>query len=67
MKRLCLVLLFASASALALTFTDDEARKIQSHGPWPRAVDGRSEQPRLGQRERNRPGRTPVLSSDGSP
>jgi len=35
MKRLCLVLLFVSASALALTFTDDEARKIQSHGPWP--------------------------------
>jgi len=29
------LLLFVSVSALAVTFTDDEARRIQSHGPWP--------------------------------
>jgi cytochrome c peroxidase len=37
MKVLCLLSFFISASALAVTFTDDEARKIQSHGPWPAA------------------------------
>ena len=35
MKRVCLLLLLVGAPALAATFTDDEARKIQSHGPWP--------------------------------
>jgi cytochrome c peroxidase len=35
MKGVCLLLLLASATALAADFTDEEARKIQSHGPWP--------------------------------
>ena len=36
MKSVCaFLLLAASAAAVAVTFTDDEARKIQSHGPWP--------------------------------
>jgi cytochrome c peroxidase len=35
MKRVCLLLLLVCTPALAATFTDEEARKIQSHGPWP--------------------------------
>ena len=35
MKRISFLLLVLCAPALAATFTDDEARKIQSHGPWP--------------------------------
>jgi len=35
MKRIAFLLLALCAPALAATFTDDEARKIQSHGPWP--------------------------------
>jgi cytochrome c peroxidase len=35
MRRISLLLLVLCAPALAATFTDDEARKIQSHGPWP--------------------------------
>ena len=36
MKRvLAFLLLAASAAAAAATFTDDEARKIATHGPWP--------------------------------
>jgi len=35
MKRICLLLLLVAAPALAATFTDEEARKIASHGPWP--------------------------------
>ena len=35
MKRIAFLLLVLCAPALAVTFTDDEARKIQSHGPWP--------------------------------
>jgi cytochrome c peroxidase len=35
MKRAPLVFLLVCAPALAASFTDEEARKIQSHGPWP--------------------------------
>jgi len=35
MKGACLLLVLVSASALAASFTDEEVRKIQSHGPWP--------------------------------
>jgi cytochrome c peroxidase len=35
MKRIGFLLLVLCAPALAAPFTDDEARKIQSHGPWP--------------------------------
>jgi len=35
MKRALLLLLLLSAPALAATITDEEARKVQSHGPWP--------------------------------
>jgi cytochrome c peroxidase len=35
MKRAPLVFLLVCAPALAASFTDEEARKIQAHGPWP--------------------------------
>jgi cytochrome c peroxidase len=35
MKRGAFLLLVLCATALAANFTDEEARKIQSHGPWP--------------------------------
>jgi cytochrome c peroxidase len=35
MKNVCLLLLLLGAPALAATFTDEEARRIQAHGPWP--------------------------------
>jgi cytochrome c peroxidase len=36
MKNVCALLMFAvSAAALAATFTDEEAKKIAAHGPWP--------------------------------
>jgi len=35
MKRITFLLLVFCAPALAVTFTDDEARKIAAHGPWP--------------------------------
>ena len=35
MKHLAYLLLLLCAPALAATFTDEEARRIQSHGPWP--------------------------------
>jgi cytochrome c peroxidase len=40
MKGVCLLLFLASATASAANFTDDEARKIQSHGPWPAPWSG---------------------------
>jgi cytochrome c peroxidase len=40
MKGACLLLVFVSASALAASFTDEEVRKIQSHGPWPAPWSG---------------------------
>jgi cytochrome c peroxidase len=40
MKGVCLLLFVASATASAANFTDDEARKIQSHGPWPAPWSG---------------------------
>ncbi|HKW39490.1 MAG TPA: cytochrome c peroxidase, partial [Burkholderiales bacterium] len=35
MKRTAFLLLVLCAPALAANFTDGEARRIQSHGPWP--------------------------------
>jgi len=35
MKRITFLLLVFCVPALAATFTDDEARKIAAHGPWP--------------------------------
>jgi cytochrome c peroxidase len=40
MKRIAFLLLVLCAPALAATFTDDEARRIQSHGPWPAPWSG---------------------------
>ena len=40
MKRIGLLLLLVAAPALAATFTDEEARKIASHGPWPAPWSG---------------------------
>jgi cytochrome c peroxidase len=40
MKRFSFLLLVLCAPALAATFTDDEARRIQSHGPWPAPWSG---------------------------
>jgi cytochrome c peroxidase len=40
MKRISFLLLVLCAPALAATFTDDEARRIQSHGPWPAPWSG---------------------------
>jgi cytochrome c peroxidase len=40
MKRFSFLLLVLCAPALAATFTDDDARKIQSHGPWPAPWSG---------------------------
>jgi cytochrome c peroxidase len=36
MKSVCALLMFVvSAAAFAATFTDEEAKKITAHGPWP--------------------------------
>jgi cytochrome c peroxidase len=35
MKRVAFLLVVLCAPALAATFTDDEARRIRAHGPWP--------------------------------
>jgi cytochrome c peroxidase len=40
MKSVGLLLVLVGASALAATFTDEEARKIAAHGPWPAPWNG---------------------------
>ena len=47
--------------AQLLDFTEAETRAILRHGPWPRALVARSEQPRLRQARGDRARRAPVL------